>query len=228
MESTVDILGKNLRKRDYLFFIDDTDSMKEYASQIKNAFRALAYIAKPMDPDSLELSFVSEPLPVVKGKHTSPLVEKVAKCRYTAFPGQIESSLGTVILDKIIKHLPYPVPVVGNIFRRGKPITIFVFTDGKWGDGIPLGNGLDTSIRNLMEEVKNRRLNRTHVMFQFLRFGDDEEGRKHLDFLDQFGKEEKWDIVDTRDINGDVHSMFLGAYLPHHDYNNDGATTGTA
>lgn len=166
--------------------------MKEYAPQIQKAFRTLAYIAKPMDPDYLELSFVSDPLPVIKNRHTSPLVDKVQQCRYTAFEGQIESSLGTVILEKIIKHLPYPLPVVGSILRRGKPITIFVFTDGKWGDGIPLGNGLDTSIRNLMEEVKTRRLNRTHVMFQFLRFGEDEEGLKHLEFLDRFGKEEKW------------------------------------
>lgn len=192
VESTVEILGKNLRKRDYLFFIDDTDSMKEYAPQIQKAFRTLAYIAKPMDPDYLELSFVSDPLSVCKSRHTSSLVDKVQQCKYTAFKGQIESSLGTVILEKIIKHLPYPLPVVGNILRRGKPITIFVFTDGKWGDGIPLGNGLDTSIRNLMEEVKSRRLNRTHVMFQFLRFGEDEKGLKHLEFLDRFGKEEKW------------------------------------
>jgi hypothetical protein len=34
-------------------------------------------------------------------------------------------------------------------------------------------------------------------------------------------------IVDTRDINGDVHSMFLGAYLEHDVNKNDVATTGT-
>jgi serine/threonine protein kinase len=192
VESTVEELGKSLGKRDYLFFIDDTDSMKEYAPQIENAFRTLAYIAKSMDPDSLELSFVSDPLPVSKSGHTSPLVDKVKKCRYTAFPGQIESSLRTVILEKIIKHLPSTLPVVGNILRRGKPITIFVFTDGKWGDGIALGSGLDTPIRNLMNEVKKRWLNRTHVMFQFLRFGDNEEGIRHLEYLDQFGREEMW------------------------------------
>jgi hypothetical protein len=33
-------------------------------------------------------------------------------------------------------------------------------------------------------------------------------------------------MVDTRDINGDVPSMFLGTYLTGYEDNNDGAPTG--
>lgn len=223
-----------LQRRDLLFLIDDTGSMKEHSERIELAFQTLAYIAKRIDPDDLELSFVSNPLDIFKSRKTSVLLEELRQhlSKHVSVNGRIKSSLGDLINDKIMKRLPFSVPLFGQFPSWYKPVTIFVFTDGKWGEGVQVGNGLTEPINNLMKEMKKRGLNRTHVMLQFLRFGSDDKGREHLNHLANFGKNEKWsvlspddlqlnksytdvhcsrDIVDTRDINGDVRAMFLAA-----------------
>lgn len=194
VEKVIQNLIDNLEQRDHLFLIDDTESMKEHSLEIEESFQTLAYIAKSIDPDALELSFVSKPLAIIKNKHTSPLVNELRQHlrKHVSVKGRIESSLSTLVTEKIMKRLPYPMPFIGHVPTWSKPITIFVFTDGKWGDGIRVGNGLDTPILHLMRKMNNRGLNRTHVMFQFLRFGNDQEGIRHLAHLDSFGKKEKW------------------------------------
>lgn len=193
VENIIETLISNLDRRDHLFLIDDTESMKQHSDQIEEAFQTLAYIAKRIDPDHLELSFVSKPHQIIKRRHSSGLTTELRQhlSKHVSVKGRIESSLSTLITERIMRRLPHFLPVVGH-FPRLKPITIFVFTDGKWGEGVQLGSGLTTPINNLMQEMKSRGLNRTHVMFQFLRFGDDVEGMKHLAHLDDFGKKEKW------------------------------------
>ncbi|KAG6359692.1 hypothetical protein INS49_010744 [Diaporthe citri] len=209
----IEELIESLGRRDLLIFIDDTESMREHSVQIEVAFQTLAYIAKTMDPDDVELSFASKPLDVIKSRKTTVLLEEVKLHlrNHVSVKGSIESSLSTLINEKIVERLPVSIPLTGQVPAWYKPITIFVFTDGKWGDGLQDGNGPTVPISKLMQEMKNRGLNRTHVMFQFIRFGDDEKGRQHLEYLDDFGKEEEWDIVDTQHIHGDMYNTFLAA-----------------
>lgn len=198
VDRRIQILVNNLQKRDHLFLIDDTDSMKEHSVQIVECFQTLAYIAKSLTPTFLELSFVSKPLPIAKDRNTYPLIKKLELhfSKYVSVQGQIESSLSTLITERIIKHFPAAIPLIGQVLRP-KPITIFVFTDGKWGEGVQLGNGLDASISRLMRELRKCGLHRTHVMFQFLRFGNDERGREHLNYLHDFGGKEHWSVCLT-------------------------------
>lgn len=194
VKKVIDDLIENLKGRDLLFLVDDTESMQEHSMQIEVSFQTLAYIAKSIDPNDLELSFVSEPSDIIKSRETSFLLEKVSEHlrKHTSVKGEIESSLSTLIDEKIMRRLPLSLPLFGQFPAWCKPITIFVFTDGKWGEGVPVGNGLTAPISKLMREMKKRDLNKTHVMFQFLRFGDDERGKEHLDYLDDFGEEEDW------------------------------------
>ncbi|KAJ4417059.1 hypothetical protein N0V82_006413 [Gnomoniopsis sp. IMI 355080] len=194
VEKIIEELISNLHGRDHFFFIDDTKSMEEHSLQIESTFQTLAYIAKRIDPNNLELSFVSNPLDISEGKHTTPLMKILRQHvgKYTAIEGSIETRLSQLVNKLIMKRLPIRVPNFGEISMGRKPITIFVFTDGKWGNGIRKGNGLDQPIRSLMTEIRKRGLTRTQVMFQFLRFGRDEDGREHLEHLDEFGKRENW------------------------------------
>lgn len=206
VERVIDQLIKVLARRDVLFFIDDTESMKEHSDSVQIAFQNLAYIAKSIDPDELELSFVSSPLDICKGRKTSLLLEELGQhlSKHVSVKGMIESSLSDLINQKILRHLPVSVPLLGQFPAWYKPITIFVFTDGKWGEGVQVGNGLTAPISKLMHEMKKRGLNRTHVMFQFLQFGNDEKGREHLAYLDNFGKEEDWLVPCPSDFRSTV------------------------
>lgn len=194
VERVIQQLVSILDKRDIFFLIDDTESMKEHSVNVQTSFQTLAYIAKSMDPDELELSFVSTPYNIIKNRKTSPLLVDLKHhlSKHVSVEGRIERSLSTLINERIMKRLPISIPLLGQIPAKHKPITVFVFTDGKWGRSVQVGNGLTVPIRNLMREMKRRGLNRTHVMFQFLRFGNDEKGKEHLDYLDYFGEEEDW------------------------------------
>lgn len=195
MEMFLRQLRTNLGRRDHIFLIDDTASMSEHSDHITNAFSVLGYIAKDLDPDDLELVFASMPHSVHKKRHTTPLVEILKSHEYSAFTGSIETSLGDVINKLIIPRLPNRVPGFGRLvgpWLHTKPVTLFVLTDGKWGQGVNLGNGLNVPISLLMEKIQSRGLNRTQVMIQFLRFGEDEDGLAHLQFLDAFGRDKGW------------------------------------
>lgn len=209
VKKVIDDLIENLKGRDLLFLIDDTESMQEHSMKIEVSFQTLAYIAKSIDPNDLELSFVSNPSDIIKSRKTTFLREEVSQHlrKHTSVKGRIESSLSTLINEKIMRRLPLTLPLFGQFPAWCKPITIFVFTDGKWGEGVPVGNGLTAPISKLMREMKKRGLNRTHVMFQFLRFGDDERGREHLDYLDDFGEEEDWSVPCPWDLHSITHAL---------------------
>lgn len=209
VKKVIDDLIENLKGRDLLFLVDDTESMQEHSMKIEVSFQTLAYIAKSIDPNDLELSFVSKPSDIIKSRKTSFLREEVRQHlrKHTSVKGRIESSLSTLINEKIMRRLPLSLPLFGQFPAWCKPITIFVFTDGKWGEGVPVGNGLTAPISKLMREMKKRGLNRTHVMFQFLRFGNDERGREHLDYLDDFGEEEDWSVSSPSDLQFITHML---------------------
>lgn len=220
VKKVIDELIKNLKGRDFLFLVDDTESMAEHSMQIEVSFQTLAYIAKSIDPNDLELSFVSRPSNIIKSRKTTVLLEEVRQRlrRHTCVKGRIESSLSTLINENIMRRLPLSVPLFGQFPAWCKPITIFVFTDGKWGERVPLGIGMTHPISKLMREMKKRGLNRTHVMFQFLRFGNDEKGREHLAYLDDFGKEEGWSVLCRSDLLFMVHVLIylaIGILLTH-------------
>lgn len=191
VEDAIARLETSLGRRDHIFLVDDTATMSEHSAQIVEAFQSLAYVAKGLDPDDLELIFASEAHIIYKKPNTRPLLKILESHKYRAIQGEMETSLGTVINKRIIPRLPNRI--FGKIVDFNcKPMTVFVFTDGKWGTGVKLGNGLDSPILTLMEKIKKRGLNRTQVMIQFLRFGDDEEGWAHLRHLDDFGKDKDW------------------------------------
>lgn len=79
------------------------------------------------------------------------------------------------------------------IGKKRKPTCIYILTDGVWDSSEAAKNGLckaDRPIRQLIEELKKRNLERHLVTLQFIRFGNDATGIKRLTSLDnKLGKE---------------------------------------
>jgi hypothetical protein len=194
VDSVLKRLQMMLKKRDHFFFIDDSPTMRQYKPEIEEAFYTLGYISKSIDTNGIELTFASN---IKDGKihyntNAGPLLEVLKTCRYDQDEGFMEDSLGHLVDDVIIRRLPSGGSERRFSFSSKKPISIFILTDGRWGRDQLAACGVEKPIRKLMNEIMERKLNRTQVMIQFIRFGNDEDGIRHLEYLDDFGKAEGW------------------------------------
>lgn len=197
----VEHLEHNLGGRDQFFFIDDSHSMSVHRGAILDGFRALACIAKRLDPNKVELAFASRPRKVYRARQMRRLCQLVESCQYRGDSHFIEGHIAELIDRVIIPRLP--VRVYGsnvNLLARNK-VSVYVFTDGNWGDARTATGrttstedawGVETQIKRLIEKMKKRNLDRSEVSLHFIRFGDSENGRNYLQRLDDFGRADRW------------------------------------
>jgi serine/threonine protein kinase len=185
-------LQTNLGQRDHLFFIDDSVSMDAHRNELTEAFTSLSYIAKQLDQNGIEMCFASTPKVILGGGRTHPMIEALTKQQFCLTAGMMEDKLGVLFDNKIIPRLPRKLSGLDVAWSRAKPISIFILTDGRWGTNLEQAAGVQTPVKKLMDKIKSLELNRTQVMLQFLRFGDDPDGIRYLNFLDQFGRRCNW------------------------------------
>jgi hypothetical protein len=183
VQDKIDELSNNLRGRDHLFAIEDSPSMNKHRDKIKKAFTALSYVAKGIDSDGVELVFASDPNNIKKSSHTRVLIEALDNKPFGQNQGSFEKNLD-LLVDNIVNRL--------TRFRiRGswkKPLSVLIFTDGCWGDNRPEAAGIQRPIKNLMRQLQEKGVSRTQVSIQFVRFGDDGNGKQYLNYLDDMGK----------------------------------------
>jgi serine/threonine protein kinase len=211
-------LKDQLRSRDHIFFFDNSPSMVHHRNEAIDAFMLLSYLAKKIDSNGIELVFSNEPCRPHKSKDTTPLIDRLKKRPFGKF-NLMENHLGEFFQSIIIPRLPKPNnpnPLSSYNPRRvsnasTKCLSIFVLTDGQWGDSRGRAAGIETPVAKLMTEILDRRLNRTQVMLQFIRFGNDPNGEESLRYLDEFGRDFGCDIVDTEPINGNIFKIFIGS-----------------
>ncbi|OAQ62921.1 kinase domain-containing protein [Pochonia chlamydosporia 170] len=221
VDRAIQRLQKQLKGREHIFLIEDSPSMRSYRKELLDVFLTLSYMAKPMDPNRIELIFASQPsivhkpfpLPsVLDSLKNRPLREAFKNCQFDLVDGFMEQSLGQVV-DKIIREKLVLRPN-GSL---APPVSLFVFTDGRWGKNGDLPCGVEMPIQKLMNSTRRYGGGRTQMMVQFVRFGDDENGMQYLDYLDKFGKKDKWDIVDHKPISGNIFTLFTGSITTRGD-----------
>ncbi|KAI1212736.1 uncharacterized protein F4807DRAFT_414277 [Annulohypoxylon truncatum] len=224
------LLMEKIKGRDQIFLIDDSASMKrQHCDDVVNTFIALSYLAKKIDDNQIDLYFTSQPSQKRSNRRTSKLLSEVQQQynRHSSTGSTMEFSLSAVI-DYIMEKLPNPhvtftgIPGLPQWLKPRPRITLFVFTDGRWGsnsrDSV---SGVENEITRLINGVKTRGLSRTSVTIQFIRFGDDSESIDRLRYLDNFGKQIGWDIVDTKSHKDHVPDMFIGSIDDAVDDNED-------
>jgi hypothetical protein len=144
--------------------------------------------------------------------------------------GLMEDEFANLVEEEILPRLPSSLssqPGDGAAAKEGNggkgkdkvtnPLSVIVFTDGQWGAGSD-GAGMQNPIRTVIETIKDRKLKRTQVMVQFLRFGETPDGIRHLRHLVKFGQENECDIVDTRPTTGNVCEMLIGSLSNGRDH----------
>jgi hypothetical protein len=122
----------------------------------------------------------------------------------------------SIALDKILPKC-YPDQVDKRSSWRGNPVekggfNIYIFTDGIWSQGRDDLCGVQENIKVLVERLITAGKLK-HVGIQFIRFGDDPEGKERLRRLDDEPQhyDIERDIVDTEPADGNIFKMLLGS-----------------
>ncbi|KAH6662626.1 hypothetical protein F5X68DRAFT_161634 [Plectosphaerella plurivora] len=202
VQNVIQQLKDNLDGRDHLFFVDTSLTMVQHRTEVTDTLRVYAYLAKLIDKNGIDAGFSTKSQPR-KYSTTTALMDALRKQRWNS--AAFENSFGKFI-DAVIGNLPSWLQV-----KKAKQQSIFVLTDGRWGRSDVGACGVEGPILRLIEAMKAKRLDRTHVMIQFIRFGAHHQGIRRLDILDQLGVAQGMDIVDTKYFTYDVWGMFFGA-----------------
>lgn len=192
MRSLVDGLKLNVGERDHFFLIDDSRSMAEFRPLVKDALQELFVITKDLDPNKVELSFASAPSVITKtSRRVHKLLQEVDKNKFRRESDMLD--FFPRFLDQVIKPRLPRMCCGFNVnfkarFKGRKPTSVYIFTDGNWGDGAGPGGGLKGPLEVLINDMQKHSLRKEHVSFHFVRFGDSEDGKGYLGHLDHFGK----------------------------------------
>ncbi|KAJ4227921.1 hypothetical protein NW759_004011 [Fusarium solani] len=205
VKDVVGQLGNNVKGRDHIFLVDASESMGLHFHEITEKFKILAYLAKKFDPDGVEVCFSSE-VPLIHKGDTSKLLRLFNEQSWDQL--SFEDRIGTFIDQTVIPRLSSLRQKFG--LKKPKNLTIFVLTDGRWGEGKEGAAGVENPIKRLINVILKKELSRTQVAIQFLRFGDDSDGKRYLAYLDRYGKQYDCDCVDTKPIDGNIFDMFIG------------------
>jgi len=163
------------------------------------------YIVKEMDPDGVELYFLSS-----KDKlrlRTATKMEKLISSRNPSGMTSLNRLNDDLVpygkkLDQYARSLGMEPP---------RPRSLYVLTDGvlEYGDDTQ-GHG---AIKTIVDGIQRAKLVRGQVGIQFISFGNDPEGIARLQRLDRLNQDERLglDLVDTEPSTGNILKMLLGA-----------------
>ncbi|KAH7004105.1 kinase-like domain-containing protein [Fusarium venenatum] len=192
--------------RDQIMVIDNFSSMKEHKQNVVKTARVVSYVAKVADNDGMELYAASEAARIpLKCKKSSQIETAIANMKTVSGTCDMQRCLN-LILERVL---------VGN---KVKPTSIYVYTDGIWEPG---ADHVRFTIQRAIDYLIKCGQPSSTLMFQFIQFGDNPQGRSRLQFLDdkctrQHGDEE-YDIVDTKHCNDHVPDIVIGSISKWHD-----------
>ncbi|KAL8866526.1 MAG: hypothetical protein Q9174_006252 [Haloplaca sp. 1 TL-2023] len=192
--------------------------MAQHRKQVGDVLELLATLIQPYDPDGLDLYFSTESAPL-KPKNPKKclqyLTERRAKGRpdfrqrFAAIIQGYQSRFGK---RNTVSRFMHPTSTPSHGPRQ---LSLYVLTDGIWDPKCDLV----TEVRSLVASLLKHGYPNKYVGIQFIRFGNDREGKRRLKTLDsRLGLE--IDVADTTPANGNVWKMLLGAVNDWYD--NDG------
>ncbi|MCJ1391817.1 hypothetical protein MMC18_004684 [Xylographa bjoerkii] len=171
-----------LNKRDHIFLIDNSATMKQYSKDIANVVSLLAYMLKDLDKDGLDIYF-TQSLKMVNSDKSKKLVTSIYQEPFrgvTNMGGRLKQIMkehiekfGTSIQPPKLPFRSQPPPI------SQRPLSFYVLTDAKWQP-----TDVGGFIKNIVHTMKEKNCAKEHVAIQFIRFGDDQASIDKLDELD--------------------------------------------
>ena len=157
--------------------------MKQHKGEVRDLLELLGYIVKSKDPDGIELHFTKSSERKDKAKNTSQLLRTLDAVRYIG-KSNIRLQLGEILQDYHTKLRDQPPPrsllKLVRTRRRVRRQTVYIFTDGVWQPECDPSE----MIGKLVKSLEENHMEREQFGIQFIRFGNDPEGKTRLDKLD--------------------------------------------
>lgn len=157
--------------------------MRPHREKVEKVSELLATVTQPYDPDGLDLYFSTASArlrPNTPEKFLKYLRERPARGRpdfrqrFAKIIEDYQSRFGKSNSWARLRH-PNSTPSKGP-----RPLSLYVLTNGVWDPKCTL----ITEVKNLVALLQEYRYPNKYVGIQFIRFGNDREGKKRLKTLD--------------------------------------------
>ena len=160
-------------------FFDDSASMREHWIEVKELAEILVYMMKKYDDDGLDV-YTTISRRKEKVRDAAALVrilDKVDPEGQSDFPGVLQEFIAPYLRSLNCQGKEHGLL---RLHKRVKPLSIYVFTDGVWQSD----SDATAAIRKITETLDARDYDRSQILFQFIGFGNDQEGSERLATLD--------------------------------------------
>ena len=157
--------------------------MLAHRKDVVEVVSLLAYMLKGLDPDGLEICFTQSTNKVQSGRSTK-LSKAVNQVPFYGI-SNMRMRLGSIFHEHQ-NDLGTPTNPPGPWYKRAAPpkakngVSFYIFTDGKYQPN----NDVGSTIKAIVDYMKEHKLPKEHVGIQFIRFGEDPDGIDHLNHLD--------------------------------------------
>ena len=163
--------------------------MKHHWPDVKDLFGPLAWLLKTRDPDGIELYFTISDGGFTSRKHSKQLCKAVSECSPRG-QSNIRQPLSRILqaYQARLSNARSPKATVFSFSKTKahepaiRPMSLYVFTDGIWH---PECDDVIEVIETLVEKLKQHGYPREQFGIQFVSFGNDQEGLKRLEMLDE-------------------------------------------
>ena len=158
--------------------------MDKHKSDVEKVLEVLSYMVKPLNHRGIDMHFTTSTKVIRHCKKSTALVKALEATEFSSI-----SDMGTK-LDTLLRE--YTHLLDGHTTkRRGlldrfktfdplRKISIYVLTDGLW----QAETDVDQAVKNMVDQMNKRGLQKGHVGIQFIRFGADPEAKNMLERLD--------------------------------------------
>ncbi|KFA49831.1 hypothetical protein S40293_01225 [Stachybotrys chartarum IBT 40293] len=203
--------------RDHIILIENSVATRQHRKTLCRILPALLKVAEHLDPDGVEVAFTSNPKDLYRKRDFMKLEREQ---QYNHSTTRIESLIETFLDEAVMPRLRALgqrrssnfSTFARKIMRFSQnPLTIIILTTGAWGGVREGAAGVETPISRLIKRMKKDDVGRTKIALQFLQLDNNETGKRYLKYLDEMGRKEGYDIVDTKCIYDTVEQIFTGA-----------------
>ena len=158
--------------------------MQDHFHEVQKLMKLLGYMLKSHDPNGLDINFTSS-TSSINSKRSSKILQSIHKETFKG-TSNMAASLERVLAGHKAKF-GRPVIEAKPIFGRApqptqqRPLSVYVLTDGRWQPKCDVA----AVIASLVKNVQLHDLGKSHIGVQFIRFGNDTDGKAKLLHLDR-------------------------------------------